>query len=100
MTRTHIGRLVDELKDAAAALASFEEFRSPVNHAAVSAVWFAKKDEQVVRVAIRESHGTFYRGQITGMSPNGGWDVLADDGELVPYVSADSFVSVKLEYKP
>ena len=99
MTSTHIGRLRNELELAASALKRFEEFRSPVNHAVVSAVWHAKKDDQIVRVAIREDHGHFYQGRIEGISANGGWDIVADDGELVPYVSASAFVSVRLEYK-
>lgn len=101
MTKTHIGRLVQELKGAAAALASFEEFRSPVNQEVVSAVWFAAgQNDQIVRVAVREEHGTFYRGRITEVGTRGGWEVLADDGELVPNVTADMFVSVLLERKP
>ncbi|AXH66430.1 hypothetical protein SEA_SATIS_281 [Streptomyces phage Satis] len=100
MADTHIKKLRSTLEQAADALKGFEEFRSPVNHAVVSAVWHAKKDDQIVRVAIREDHGHFYRGRIEGISANGGWDIVADDGELVPYVSADSFVSVRLEHKP
>lgn len=100
MADTHIQKIQAELERSLAALKGFEEFRSPVNHAVVSAVWHAKKGDQIVRVAIREDHGHFYRGRIEGVSANGGWNILADDGELVPYVSADAFVSVRLEYKP
>lgn len=98
MTKTHIGRLAQELKDAAATLASFEEFRSPVNQEAVSAIWTAANDysNRIVSVAVREEHGTFYRGRITEVGTKGGWEVLADDGELVPNVTADMFVSVWL----
>lgn len=101
MTKTHIGRLVNELKEAATALASFEEFRSPVNQAVVSAAWAAaQRDDQLVLVAIREGHGAFYRGRITEVGTRGGWEVLADDGELVPNVTADMFVSIRLEDRP
>lgn len=100
MTQTHIGRLAQELKDAALALESFREFRSPVNQDVVSAVWAAaQRDDMIVRVAIREEHGTFYRGRITEVGTRGGWEVLADDNELVPNVTADMFVSVHLESK-
>lgn len=99
MTKTHIGRLAEELAEAAAKLKAFEEFRSPVNQAVVSAVWEKANNysNQVVRVAVREEYGTFYRGRITEVGTRGGWEVLADDGELVPNVTADMFVSVVLE---
>jgi hypothetical protein len=96
MTKTYLGRLADTLKDAAAALDTFREFRSPVNQAAVVAIWGAAGDGWTVKVAIREEHGTFYRGRITAVGSKGGWEVLADDGELVPNVTADMFVSVHL----
>ncbi len=102
MAQTHIGRLQTELKKAAAVLASFEDFRSPVNQAAVAAIWNAAGEGWIVRVAVREAgeHGAFYHGRITRPSARGmweGWEVLADDGELVHEVSATSFVSVLLE---
>lgn len=101
MAQTHIGRLATELKQAAAALEQFEEFRSPVNQEVVSAVWFAAgQHDQHVRVAVREEHGTFYRGRITEVGAKGGWEVLADDGELVPNVTAAMFVSVMLVQRP
>lgn len=102
MAQTHIGRLATELKQAAVALEQFEEFRSPVNQEVVSAVWSAANDysDRIVRVAVREEHGTFYRGRITEVGTRGGWEVLADDGELVPNVTADMFVSVLLERRP
>ncbi|QJD53838.1 hypothetical protein SEA_KELA_278 [Streptomyces phage Kela] len=101
MAQTHIGRLATELKQAAVALEQFEEFRSPVNQEVVSAVWFAAgQHDQHVRVAVREERGTFYRGWITEVGTRGGWEVLADDGELVPNVTADMFVSVLLERRP
>lgn len=99
MADTHIKKLSNELERAASALKQFEEFRSPVNQAAILAVWSAKTQDQHVRVAIREDHGHFYRGRIDGISKAGGWNILADDGELVPYVSADAFVSVRLEHE-
>lgn len=97
MTQTHIGSLKTELLKAAAALETFEEFRSPVNQAAVAAVWGAAGDGWAVHVAVREAHGTFYRGRIVAVGSKGGWEVLADDGDLVPNVTADMFVSVRLE---
>lgn len=101
MAQTHIGRLATELKQAAAALEQFEEFRSPVNQEVVSAVWFAAGEhDQHVRVAVREEHGTFYRGRITEVGTKGGWEVLADDGELVPNVTASMFVSLMLVQRP
>lgn len=102
MTQTHIGRLQTELKRAAAALASFEEFRSPVNQAVVLAAWTGKRKDQIIRVAVHEDGtGTFYRGQITDPSMNGkGWVVLADDHEVVGCVTASMFASVMLVDKP
>lgn len=101
MAQTHIGRLATELKQAAATLEQFEEFRSPVNQEVVSAVWFAAGEhDQHVRVAVREEHGTFYRGRITEVGTKGGWEVLADDGELVPNVTASMFVSLMLVQRP
>jgi hypothetical protein len=101
MAQTHIGRLAAELKQAAATLEQFEDFRSPVNQEVVSAVWFAAgRNDQHVRVAVREAHGTFYRGRITEVGTKGGWEVLADDGELVPNVTADMFASVMLVQRP
>lgn len=101
MAQTHIGRLAAELKQAAATLEQFEDFRSPVNQEVVSAVWFAAgQHDQHVRVAVREEHGTFYRGRITEVGTKGGWEVLADDGELVPNVTADMFVSLMLVQRP
>lgn len=101
MAQTHIGRLATELKQAAATLEQFEEFRSPVNQEVVSAVWFAAGEhDQHVRVAVREEHGIFYRGRITEVGTKGGWEVLADDGELVPNVTASMFVSLMLVQRP
>lgn len=100
MAQTHIGRIVAELEEAAARLKQFEDFRSPVNHAVVLAVWMARNERQAVKVAVREDHGTFYRGRIMDVSASGNWVVLADDGELVPSVTADTFVSLRLEYLP
>lgn len=101
MAQTHIGRLAAELKQAAATLEQFEDFRSPVNQEVVSAAWFAAgQHDQHVRVAVREEHGTFYRGRITEVGTKGGWEVLADDGELVPNVTADMFVSLMLVQRP
>lgn len=105
MAQTHIGRLKAELNRAAAALASFDEFRSPVNQAAVVAIWGAAGDGWIVRVAVREEgeHGVFYQGRITRPSARGtweGWEVLADDGELVHEVNANMFVSVRLIAAP
>lgn len=97
MAGMHINRLVHELEQAASRLKGFEDFRSPVNHAVVAATWVAREGDQVVKVAIREDHGTFYRGRIVGVGTRGGWDVLADDGELVSGVTADMFVSIRLE---
>jgi len=99
MTQTHIGGLKRELLKAAATLEAFEEFRSPVNQAAVVAIWGAAGDGWIVEVAVREEHGVFYRGRITAVGRRGGWEVLADDGELVPNVTADMFVSVMLKPK-
>lgn len=102
MAGMHINRLVHELEQAARTLKGFEDFRSPVNHAVVAAVWEAANNwtDRIVTVAIREDHGTFYRGRITGTSANGNWEVLADDGELVAGVTADTFVSIRLEVVP
>lgn len=100
MAQTDIGRLVAELEQAAAGLKGFEDFRSPVNHAVVLAVWTARNERQAVKVAVRENGGTFYRGRIVDVSASGNWVVLADDGELVPSVTADTFVSIRLEYVP
>jgi hypothetical protein len=100
MTSTHIGRLKNELELAASALKGFEEFSSPVNHAAVEILQDNRPDGWIVRVAVREDHGTFYRGRITGQSARGNWVVLADDGELVHEVTADTFVSVRLVPRP
>jgi hypothetical protein len=97
---THIKHLRDELTRTIETLKGFEEFRSPVNHEAVVAMWSAKRADQNVRVAIFEEHGVFYRGRIEGVSKGGGWDILADDGELVTTVAAASFVAVRVEYKP
>lgn len=99
MAGMHINRLVHELEQAASRLKGFEDFRSPVNHAVVVAVWEGANNwsNRTVKVAVREDHGTFYRGRITGTSANGNWDVLADDGELVSGVTADMFVSIRLE---
>lgn len=99
MASTHIGRLQNELERAAQGLKTFEEFRSPVNQAAVAAIWSAAGDDRIVKVAIREGHGLFYRGRITAPSKRGNWEVLADDGELVGEVTADMFASVRLEDK-
>lgn len=98
MVNTHIGDLVAELKRAAAALDRFEEFRSPVDQAIVSAVWkeAADRSDKIVTVAVREYTGTFYRGRIAEVGNKGGWEVLADDGELVPNVTADMFVSIRI----
>jgi hypothetical protein len=98
MAQTHIGRLKAELERAAGALRDFEEFRSPFSQPVVSAVWAAAQQGSlpVVRVAVREDHGVFYRGQIVKPSRKGNWEVLADDGELVPEVTADMFVSVRM----
>lgn len=98
MVNTHIGDLVAELKRAAAALDRFEEFRSPVDQATVSAAWEKVNNytNRIVTVAVREYTGTFYRGRITEVGNKGGWEVLADDGELVPNVTADMFVSIRI----
>jgi hypothetical protein len=100
MTQTHVGRLKNELERAAAALKAFEDFRSPVNQAVVEIIQDNRPDGWIVRVAIREDHGTFYQGRITGQSARGNWVVLTDDGELVHEVTADMFVSVRLVPKP
>lgn len=102
MTQTEIGRLRSELLKAAAALETFEEFRSPVNQAVVVAVWAAKRDDEIVQVAVRESRtGIFYRSQIIDPSARSdGWVVLADDREVVPGVSADMFAAIKVVPKP
>lgn len=98
MVNTHIGDLVAELKRAAAALDRFEEFRSPVDQTIVSAVWkeAADRSDKIVTVAVREYTGTFYRGRITGTGTREGWEVLADDGDLIPNVTADMFVSIRI----
>lgn len=99
-TPTHIGRLRDELRKAADVLAVFEDFRSPVDQAVVAAVWSSKGDDEIVQVAVREYTGTFYRGRIVEPSAKGGWVVLADDNDLVPSVSATTFVSIRLVPRP
>lgn len=96
MTLTHIGRLAAELDRAAAALRSFEDFRSPVNEAVVRAAWTEARLGRQLLVAVREEHGTFYRGRITEAVQGGGWSVLADDGDFVPKVTANMFVSIRL----
>lgn len=100
MARTDIGRIRDTLEEAAQKLKIFEDFRSPVNHAVVVVLWNNKYDDQDLVVAVREDHGTFYRGRITEISRKGNWTVLADDGELVAEVTADMFVSVRLVDRP
>jgi hypothetical protein len=104
MAQTLIGKLKGELDRASTMLGILEDgFRSPVNQAAVAAIWGAAGDGWIVRVAVREEgeHGAFYRGRITRPSSargtRGGWEVLADDGELVHGVNASTFVSVLLE---
>lgn len=99
-TTTHIGRLREELSKAAGALALFEDFRSPVNHAVIAALWGAKGENEIIQVAVQEYTGTFYRGRILEPSAREGWVVLADDNDLVPGVTADMFVSVRLVPKP
>ena len=96
MTDTHIKRLKDELERAAGQLKAFEEFRSPVNRRAVVILWDGLASTEFLRVAIREDHGTFYQGRITKLTERGNWEVLADDGELVPEVTPDTFVSVRV----
>jgi hypothetical protein len=97
MTRTHIGRLKVELEKAAEILSSFEDFRSPLHQGVVAAVWLARKDGEVIKVAVREDHGTFYRGRIANASADGNWVILADDGDLIPSVPASMFASIRLE---
>lgn len=100
MTNTHIDRLRSELERAANALKAFEEFRSPLNRRAVVILWDGLKDSEILRVAVREDHGTFYRGRIAGLTDRANWTVLADDGELVNEVPFSSFVSVRVQDKP
>lgn len=100
MARTHIGRLRDELERAAQQLKAFEDFRSPVNRRALVILWDGLKGNEILRVAVREDHGTFYQGRITRLTDRANWEVLADDGELVPEVTFDTFVSVRVEDKP
>lgn len=102
MAETSIEKLKKQLKKTVAELENFDDFNSPVNNSLVSLAWGSKGLQEFIRVAVLDYTGHFYRGRIEGRSTKteGSWDIRADDGELVPGVSAHRFVAVRLEVKP
>lgn len=99
MAKTSAGRLKGALEQMLLELEIFEEFRSPVNFAAVKVMFENKPEGADVRVAVREDGGVFYRGTVSHVRATS-FSVLADDGELVFGVTADMFVSAMLVEKP
>lgn len=105
MTRTTIGNIKDVLEQAAQKLAVFDDFRSPVNYAAVRVLFQNCPPGSVLRVAVREEEtGTFYRGRLHSHTIKAGGEgtftILADDGDWVRDVKASRFVSLRLEDIP
>lgn len=98
MARTDLDGLRTKLRSALDALESFEEPISPVDSSAVLAMWNGKMDGQTARVVVRKNGGALYQGRITGASTNACWTVLADNGEMIRDVSADSFVAIRLRF--
>lgn len=98
---SQIGKLENELKRTLEMLSHFREFTGALNYPALKILVENKPENAVIRVAVREVNGHFYRGRIEGIRPGGGsFEVLADDGELVPGVTAEQIVAVRIQDKP
>lgn len=97
---SQLGRLEMELKKTLVALDNFREFPGAVDHQALALIWENLPDGKYIYVAVRDANGHFYRGRITGIERTGnGFEVLADDSELVPRVEATSMVGVRIQDK-
>jgi len=91
-----IQRLKLELERTLEMLGHFQEFAGALNYTALALLVESKSKDDVIRVAVRDVSGHFYRGKIEGIPPGGGsFMVLADDGELVRGVTAERIVSVR-----
>lgn len=97
---SQISKLEDELENTLAMLKHFREFNGALNYSALKILVENKPEGAVVRVAVRDVTGHFYRGEIQRIRPGGGsFEVLADDRELVPGVTAEQIVAVRIRDK-
>lgn len=89
-----------ELERTLEMLRHFREFTGALDYRALKILVENKPEDSVTRVAVRDITGHFYRGRIEKIRPGGGsFEVLADDGELVPGVTAEQIVAVRIQDK-
>lgn len=97
---SQVQKLELELERTLEILRYFREFTGALNHKALKILVENKPEGSVTEVAVRDVTGHFYRGRIKGIRPGGGsFEVLADDGELVPGVIAEQIVAVRIQDK-
>jgi hypothetical protein len=90
---TELGRALEMLKH-------FREFAGALDNAALKILIENKPERSVAQVAVRDSTGHFYRGRIEGIRPGGeSFEVLTDNGELVPGVTAKQVIAVRIQDK-
>jgi hypothetical protein len=90
---TELGRALEMLKH-------FREFTGALDNAALKILIENKPERSVAQVAVRDSTGHFYRGRIEGIRPGGeSFEVLTDNGELVPGVTAKQVIAVRIQDK-
>ncbi|MFE0472662.1 hypothetical protein ACFW2V_13705 [Streptomyces sp. NPDC058947] len=95
-----IQTLKAELERTLEVLRRFQEFTGAVNYNGLKILVENKPEGATVSVAVRDCTGHFYRGRIEGIRPGGGsFEVLADDGELVPGVTAEQIIAVRIQDK-
>ena len=94
--------LQDELARALEMIKHFNDQPGVMNGAAIARLALRAGANEKVTVTVKEQrpNGAFYRGVIVGVNSCGErFDVIADDGELVPGVPCRNFIQVNLVEK-
>lgn len=94
-------RLESELERTLGAIKFFREFNGALNYEALKVLFEATRTnegERVLKVAVRDVTGHFFRGRITAIREGGGsFEVRADDDDLVPGVTAEQIIAARIQ---
>lgn len=97
---SQVQKLELELERTLEMIRHFREFTGALNYTALKILVENKPEGSVAKVAVRDTTGHFYRGEIAAINPSGGTlDVLADDGELVAGLLVERIVAVRIQDK-